>query len=107
SDDMADACVYLITKNNAELDDLLASFGEGAPLINIGTGEDMTIAELAQVVAKTVGYEGRTVFDVSKPDGTMRKLMDVSFMTQRGWRASTSMTAGLGNAYAEFLARKP
>ena len=87
SDDMADACVYLMTQSDTAFDDLLASFGDRAPLINIGTGEDMTIAELAQAVAKVVGYDGKTVFDTSKPDGTMRKLMDVSFLTQRGWKA--------------------
>lgn len=86
---------------------LLASVGDKAPLIDIGTGEDMTITELAQVVAKIVGYEGKTVFDISKPDGTMRKLMDVSFMTRHGWKASTDMTNGLRKAYAEFLPRVP
>lgn len=107
SDDMAAACVYLMAQSDAEFDDLLASFGDRAPLINIGTGEDMTIAELAQSVATVVGYDGKIVFDASKPDGTMRKLMDVSFMTQRGWKAATGMEAGLRNAYTEFLAREP
>lgn len=107
SDDMADACVYLMAQNDDEFDDLLASFGDRAPLINIGTGDDMTIAELAQAVATVVGYGGKIVFDASKPDGTMRKLMDVSFMTQRGWKAATGMEAGLRNAYTEFLAREP
>lgn len=107
SDDMADACVHLMVKNDAEFDDMLASFGDRAPLINIGTGKDMTIAELAQTVAKVVGYDGKVVFDTSKPDGTMRKLLDVAFMMQRGWKAKTEMADGLRNAYAELLARTP
>jgi len=105
SDDMADACVYLMAQSDAEFDELLASFGDRPPVINIGIGEDMTIAELAQAVAKVVGYGGRIVFDTSKPDGTMRKLLDVSLMTQLGCKAKTGMTEGLHNAYAEFLAR--
>lgn len=107
SDDMADACVYLMAQSDAEFDELLASFGDRPPLINIGTGEDMTIAELAQMVARIVGYDGELVFDTSKPDGTMRKLLDVAFMTQRGWKAKTKMADGLRNAYAEFLGREP
>jgi len=105
SDDMADACVFLMGQGDAEFDELLASFGDSAPLINIGTGEDMTIAELAQAVANLIGYGGKIIFDTSKPDGTMRKLLDVSFITQRGWRAGTEMTEGLRSAYVEFLAR--
>ena len=105
SDDMAGACVYLMMQSDVEFDDLLTSFGDRAPLINIGTGKDITIAELAQIVAKIVGYEGKIVFDTSKPDGTMRKLMDVSFMTRRGWKASMGMEDGLKIAYAEFLSR--
>jgi GDP-L-fucose synthase len=103
SDDMADACVYLMTQGDTEFGNLLASFGDRAPLINIGTGEDMTIAELAQEVAKVVGYDGKLVFDTSKPDGTMRKLLDVSFMTRRGWKAGIGITDGLRKSYESFL----
>lgn len=105
SDDMAAACAYLMTQNDAEFDDLLASFGDRAPLINIGTGEDMTIAELAQAIAEVVGYDGKLVFDTSKPDGTMRKLLDVSFMRQMGWIATTDLKTGISRAYDSFLQR--
>lgn len=103
SDDMAAACVYLMTQSDAEFDGLLASFGDRAPLINIGTGDDMTVAELAGAVAKVVGYDGKVVFDTSKPDGTMRKLLDVSFMTRRGWKAGIGITDGLRKSYESFL----
>ncbi len=103
SDDMADACVYLMTQSDTEFDDLLASFGDRAPIINIGNGEDMTIADLAKAIAKIVDYNGKTVFDTSKPDGTMRKLLDVSFMRQVGWTASTDLKTGIARAYGSFL----
>ena len=72
--------------------------------INVGTGEDVTIAELARLVGETVGYRGRIVFDASKPDGTPRKLLDVSKLAALGWRASTALPDGLRRAYDAFLA---
>ena len=75
-----------------------------AELINIGTGEDITIAEFARVVAKTVGYTGTLSFDPSRPDGTPRKLLDVSRLARLGWRARTSLEGGLGLAYRAYLA---
>ncbi len=92
-DDMADACVHLMKTYS------------GADLINIGTGEDITIAEFARVVAATVGYQGKIVFDPSKPDGTPRKLLDVGRLAGLGWRASTSLTDGMRLAYQAFLQR--
>jgi GDP-L-fucose synthase len=92
-DDMADACVHL-TKTYS-----------GPDLINIGTGDDITIAEFARVVAATVGYEGKIVFDPSRPDGTPRKLLDVGRLAALGWRASTSLADGMRLAYKAFLER--
>jgi GDP-L-fucose synthase len=73
-------------------------------LVNIGTGEDVTIGEFAQLVADVVGYRGKITFDVSRPDDTPRKLLDRSRLAKLGWRATTSLRAGLKLAYATFLA---
>ncbi|GLH77426.1 GDP-L-fucose synthase [Bradyrhizobium sp. SSBR45G] len=90
-DDMADACVHLM-KTYSEPE-----------LVNIGTGEDITIADFARVVAATVGYQGRISFDPSRPDGTPRKLLDVSRLAKLGWRATTSLDEGIARAYRAFL----
>jgi GDP-L-fucose synthase len=106
SDDMADACVYLMQMADAPYTELLGQDrNDGpAPLVNIGVGHDLSIRELAEAVAKTVGFSGDLTFDTTKPDGTMRKLMDVSRMTAIGWRARTSFEEGLKFAYADFQA---
>jgi GDP-L-fucose synthase len=93
-DDMADACIHLM-KNYS-----------GEELVNIGTGEDITIAEFARVVAATVGYTGSISFDTSKPDGTPRKLLDVSRLAELGWRARTSLQDGIKLAYQAYLAEQ-
>jgi GDP-L-fucose synthase len=90
-DDLADACIHLM-KNYSD-----------AGLINIGTGEDITIAEFARVVAATVGYDGEISFDASRPDGTPRKLLDVSRLAGLGWRASTRLEEGIRLAYDAYL----
>ena len=90
-DDLADACVHLM-KNYS-----------GDQLVNIGTGEDITIAEFARVVAATVGYSGEISFDPSRPDGTPRKLLDVSRLAALGWRARTSLKDGIKLAYQAYL----
>jgi GDP-L-fucose synthase len=90
-DDMADACIHLMkTYSDQEL-------------VNIGVGEDITIAEFAHLVAATVGYTGGISFDTSKPDGTPRKLLDVSRLAGLGWRARTSLQDGIKLAYEAFL----
>ena len=71
--------------------------------INIGTGTEVTILELAQMIKKIVGFEGELVFDKSKPDGTMRKLMDVSRINNLGWKAETSLEEGIKIVYNDFL----
>ena len=90
-DDLADACMHLMkTYSDSEL-------------VNIGTGEDITIAEFARVVAATVGFSGEISFDPSRPDGTPRKLLDVSRLAKLGWRASTSLEDGIRLAYQAYL----
>jgi len=91
SDDLADACVYLM--NNYE----------GNEIVNVGVGEDISIKELAQKVTEVVGYEGEIQFDTSKPDGTPRKLVDVTKLNSLGWKANTSLENGLEKAYQWFL----
>ena len=90
-DDLADACIHLMK---------IYSSGE---LVNIGTGEDITIAEFARVVAAVTGYGGEISFDTSRPDGTPRKLLDVSRLAKLGWRARTSLEDGIRLAYRAYL----
>ncbi|MCH8181533.1 MAG: GDP-L-fucose synthase [Proteobacteria bacterium] len=93
ADDLADACVFLMMQ------------GYDGPLVNIGTGTDVTIRELAQTVVKVIGFQGDLSFDASKPDGTPRKLMDVSRLRGLGWQARTQLEDGIALAYQDFLAR--
>ena len=106
SEDMADACVYLMNLPDEQFVPLLGQDrNDGlAPLMNIGVGEDLTIRELAETVAKVVGYQGRLEFDASKPDGTPRKLMDVGRLNAMCWKARTRMQDGLATAYRDFQA---
>jgi GDP-L-fucose synthase len=101
SDDMADACLYLLEQPESKLSDLFND--ERPPLVNIGCGEDLSIRELAEMIAETVGYNGKLVFDSAKPDGTMRKLMDVSKLKQMGWHATTQLRDGITRAYKNYL----
>lgn len=91
-DDLADALVHLMTH-----------YSDASP-INVGTGEDVTIAALARLVAQAVGYEGGFAYDASKPDGTPRKLLDVGRLAALGWRARTSLPEGLASTYAWYRA---
>jgi GDP-L-fucose synthase len=97
ADDAARACVFLLQLQAAKFDGLLTE--DAAPLVNIGTGEDCTIRELAERVARVVGFEGEVVFDASKPDGTPRKLLDVSRMQALGWRHAIELEDGLRSTY--------
>ena len=76
----------------------------GASPLNVGTGQDVPIAELAHLIADVVGYRGKLVFDTSRPDGTPRKLLDVSKLKAMGWSARTPLRPGLESAYADFVA---
>ena len=90
-DDLADACNFLLKSENPP------------DWINVGTGVDVTIRELTELVAKCTGYSGKIVWDSSKPDGTPRKLMDVTRMTQLGWKAKVSLIDGIEKTYANYL----
>jgi GDP-L-fucose synthase len=104
---MAQACVHLMALPDDMYVPLLGrDSNEGvAPLVNIGVGHDLTIRELAETVKRVVGFEGALEFDASRPDGTPRKLMDVTRMSGLGWRATTGLVDGLKLAYQDFLAR--
>jgi len=93
ADDLAEACYYLMLNYNE------------AGLVNIGTGEDVTIKELAELVKETVGYQGTISFDTSKPDGTPRKLMDVSKLHGYGWKHTIELPEGIKLAYQDFLSK--
>lgn len=92
-DDMADACIFLMEEGVAD------------GLLNVGTGQDLTIRELAQMVMEVVGFEGAIHFDGSKPDGTPRKLLDVNRLKAMGWRAKTELREGIERAYQDYLQR--
>ena len=98
SDDLARACVYLMENKNAN------EIGE---FINIGSGKEKTIKEIVELVKKTVGFEGEVIWDKTKPDGTPRKLMDVSRINALGWCAQVELEEGLKIAYQDFLERYP
>jgi len=91
ADDLAEACIYLMENY------------DGREFVNIGTGEDLSIKELAGLVSKVVGFEGEIVFDTSKPDGTPRKLMDVSKLHSMGWKHSIELPEGIKLSYEDFL----
>lgn len=90
-DDLADACIFLLCNYSEEMQ------------VNVGTGEDITIAEFAEAVRRVVGWEGLLAFDTSRPDGTPRKVLDVSRLAELGWRASTPLNKGLKDYYRWFL----
>jgi GDP-L-fucose synthase len=102
SDDMAAACVYLLELPDGQFDALTQS-KTVAPLMNVGTGVDQSILELANLIKKVVGYEGEFVFDASKPDGTMRKLQDVSKLFATGFKLQFTLESGIADAYRDFL----
>jgi GDP-L-fucose synthase len=94
ADDLADACYYLMQNYNEP------------GLVNIGTGEDLTIADLASLVKSIIGYQGEIRFDPSKPDGTPRKLMDVSKLHSKGWKHKIDLAEGIKLAYNDFLSKE-
>jgi GDP-L-fucose synthase len=100
-DDLANALVYLATLDDNRYNTLVNS--SHCPLINVGSGVDLTIRELAETVAKAVGYTGKFVQDTSKPDGTLRKIMDVSKIHNLGWQASTDLLEGIKMTYNSFI----
>jgi GDP-L-fucose synthase len=103
SDDMADACVFLLNLSPEEFHSFTGN-PEAAPLVNVGSGSDLTIADLARKVCAVLQFDGEIVFDATKPDGTPRKLMDSSRLFSYGWRPKVSLEEGIRIAYAEFRA---
>lgn len=94
SDDLADACVFLMDSYNEK------------QFVNIGIGEDLSIKDLAELIKEVIGYTGKISFDTSKPDGTPRKLMDVSKLHALGWKHKTNLREGIKLAYEDFLSRE-
>lgn len=104
SDDAADACILLMNLPCQELRTIVGS-DEMAPIVNIGFGDDITIRELTQIIAEVVNYRGSITFDVSKPDGTPRKLVNTDRIRRFGWRPRTSLRVGLARTYEDFCRR--
>ncbi len=91
-DELAEACIFLMEK------------GYDGSLLNVGTGEDVTIKELAETVKEIVGFKGELVFDTSKPDGTPRRLLDVSKIKVKGWLSMWCLKAGIESGYMDWVA---
>ena len=100
SEDMADACIFLLEQNEARIASLFNE--DKPPLVNIGCGEDLTIRELAELVAAVVGFNGNLAFDPSKPDGTMRKVMDVTRINKLGWQHTMQLKDGIALSYRDM-----
>ena len=107
SDDMAEACLFLMNLPDEQFASVLNPQPSAPPLINIGVGHDLTIRELAETVKTVVGFAGEIVLDPTKPDGTPRKLLDVSRLQALGWQAGTSLEEGLRRAYEDFQDPQP
>ena len=102
-DDLADACVFVTRLDEATWH---AHADPQHGHINVGTGDDCTVGELAVTIARVTGYDGRIAFDASRPDGAPRKLLDVSRLTALGWRASTGLREGLQDTLRWYLANR-
>jgi GDP-L-fucose synthase len=107
ADDLGEACVHVMNLPDEAFVPLCAQDrNDGVPpVLNIGYGDDVTIRELAEKIAETVGFKGEILFDTSKPDGTPRKLLDSRRITRLGWQAKTSLDAGIKQVMSEFVAR--
>ena len=99
-DDMADASIYIM---NLDIDDYHRNTQPMLSHVNIGTGEDLTIKDLSYAIAREVGYQGIIEFDIEKPDGTPRKLLDVSCLNNLGWKAKFDLNSGLSLTYKDYL----
>ena len=105
SDDAANACVFLMGLPDEKMDTILAA-GHSLPIVNIGFGKDATVREVAELIADVVGFAGELIFDASKPDGTPRKLLNTSHLSDLGWKASTALREGLVMTYRDFVERQ-
>ena len=103
SQDFADACIFLLNKFDDFSDELFTN--DAPPLINVGVGHDLTIQELGQIIGNVIGYQGKFRFDTTKPDGTLRKLLDSRKLTGYGWKPKTSLIDGITYAYEDFITR--
>jgi len=104
SDDLARACLFLMNLDDPSYDSLVAS-EEEPPLINIGSGRDQTVRDLAELAAAVVGYSGELRFDPTKPDGVPRKLLDISRLSSLGWQPTVGLCEGMVLSYRDFLER--
>jgi len=104
SEDLAAACIRLAQLSDHEFDTHIKSEDE-PPTVNVGPGDDVSIAELASIISDVVGYTGALSFDRSKPDGTPRKLLSVSRISSLGWRPAVSLREGIARTYGDFLQR--
>lgn len=102
-DDMVDALIYLATLSSDRFGDLVNPLK--SPLINIGSGKDLMISELADTIAKVIGYQGQFIYDVSMPDGTMQKLLDIEKISHLGWTQKVKLSEGISLAYQDYLKR--
>jgi GDP-L-fucose synthase len=104
SDDMAEACIFILNMSDTQLKPLLGSNRNDGlpPLLNIGSGSDLSISELADLIKNIVGYSGELIYDITKPDGTAQKLMSSSEINKYGWKIKTSLHDGLKKAYENF-----
>ena len=105
SDDLAAACVFLMELPDGDFERLARGEEGLPPLVNIGCGEDLTILELAELVRSVIGWSGRFVFDMSKPDGTPRKLLSIDRISALGWRPRIDLRQGIAAAYDDYLRR--
>jgi GDP-L-fucose synthase len=115
SDDLSDACIFLMNRINDLFSERVLLQSEDAsnssmlhalcsmPLVNIGSGQDQTVRELADLVGKVVGFDGEVRWDMTKPDGTPQKLLDVSRLTELGWQNRVSLEEGISLAYQDYL----
>jgi GDP-L-fucose synthase len=103
SEDAADACIFLLNLPEERFSGLVSS-QDSPPLLNIGCGQDMTVRQLAELLREVIGLEAPLVFDPSKPDGTPRKLLDITRLRSLGWKARTSLEQGLRLTYQDFVA---
>lgn len=101
NEDMADACIFIMNFSDEKFLELL-KIGVAYPLLNIGCGEELSIKELAEIVAEAVDFNGDLIFDTTKPDGSPRKLLDVTRLHNMGWRAKTHLKTGIVKAYRAF-----
>jgi nucleoside-diphosphate-sugar epimerase len=102
-DDMADACLFVLNLDKKNYDEATTPMQSH---INVGYGDDVSVAELARLVANVIGFEGRISYDVSKPDGTPRKLLDVSLLSGLGWSAKIGLELGIKQTYEWFCAHQ-